>query len=55
MSDDIVLDEPEDTQTPKPAKSKNAVPVWAVILTVLTFACLVTAVTVGILEIQYYG
>jgi hypothetical protein len=55
MSDDIVLDEPEDTQTPKPAAPKPAVPVWAFILTLLTFVCLLTAVTVGILEIQYYG
>jgi len=55
MSDEIEIDETPETAkpTPVPVKPKKAAPVWAVILVILSFGCLVGVLTLQFLEYRY--
>lgn len=53
--DDIVLDDPAEESTRAPAKAKSATPVWAVILVLLSFACLAATLALQVMQYQHFS
>jgi hypothetical protein len=55
MSDDIQIDDPQDTPVKSATKQGGGTPFWAFLIVLLTTACLATSLTVLILDLRYFG